>query len=111
MGMLCPNGQHGLGGTNRESFIPTPSVSSPLHMRWYFFVGQLIGLALRQRETQLAFNFTSALWKPLADEPTTEEDLAAFDSMCQTCLQKLRHIDREGVDEDVFADVIFETFT
>jgi len=38
-------------------------------------------------------------------------DLAKFDAMCAQSLDKLRHIEREGVDAEVFADVIFETFT
>ena len=38
-------------------------------------------------------------------------DLAAFDAMCKQSLDKLRHIDAEGIDAESFGDVIFETFT
>ena len=38
-------------------------------------------------------------------------DLAAFDEMVNQSLYKIEHIEDEGIDEDLFADLIFEVFT
>ena len=47
-----PNCVHGAGG-NREVYVPNPSALGANELDWYCFVGQLLGLALRQRETQV----------------------------------------------------------
>ena len=106
----CPNGVHGLGD-NRDAVVPNPSGGGALHMEWFCFVGQLLGLALRQRETQLNLTLPSVVWKQLVAQPMDADDLSHFDAMCRQSLDKLRCIDQEGVDEAVFADIIFETFT
>ena len=43
-------------------------------------------------------------------QPLEESDLRGLDELCWQALQKLRSIDEEGVDEETFSDVIFETF-
>lgn len=80
-------------------------------MEWLCFVGQLLGLALRQRETQLNMTLPSVVWKQLAAQPLDADDLSGFDAMCRQSLDKLRYIDQEGVDAELFSDIIFETFT
>ena len=105
-----PNGKNGVG-EHRDAYVPNPSAGTVLHMEWYYFLGQLLGLALRQKETQLGLSLPSVVWKQLVAEPMEGSDLAKFDAMCKQSLDKLRHIDREGVDAEIFRDVIFETFT
>ncbi len=39
------------------------------------------------------------------------EDLEGLDTLMVQALTRMRHIEREGVDADAFADVVFETFT
>ena len=51
------------------------------------------------------------VWKQLVDEPLNLDDLRDFDESAWRSLQKLRHIEREGVTAETFGDVIFETFT
>eukprot|EP00966_Prymnesium_polylepis_P252213 5830892-Prymnesium_polylepis.1 len=80
-------------------------------MEWLCFVGQMLGLALRQRETQLNLSLPSVTWKQLVAQPMDADDLSGFDAMCRQSLDKLRFIDQEGVDADLFGDIIFETFT
>ena len=106
----CPNGQNGVG-EHRDTYVPNPSATSSVHMEWYYFLGQLFGLALRQKETQLGLSLPSVVWKQLVAEGMDGSDLANFDAMCKQSLDKLRDIDKEGVDAELFADVIFETFT
>jgi len=105
----CPNGVHGVGA-HRDAYVPNPSAVSSQQIDWFFFVGQLLGLALRQKETQLALSLPSVVWKQLVAQPMDASDLEAFDAMCLQSLDKLRHIDDEGVDASTFSDVIFETF-
>jgi len=105
-----PNAVHGVG-ENRDAVVPNPSACAPLHLEWYFFVGQMLGLALRQRETQLNLTLPSMFWKQLVGQPMGADDLSGFDAMCRQSLDKLRFIEREGVDADLFSDIIFETFT
>jgi hypothetical protein len=90
-----PNGVNGVG-EHRDAFVPDPSASSALHMEWFYFLGMLLGLALRQKETQLGLSLPSVLWKQLVAEPMDSRDLAKFDAMCAQSLDKLRHIEREG---------------
>jgi hypothetical protein len=108
--LRSPNGVNGVGEC-RDAFVPNPSATSPLEMEWYYFVGRLLALSLRQRETQLGLSLPSVVWKQLVAEPLDSSDLAAFDAMCKQSLDKLRRIADEGVDAEMFADVIFETFT
>ena len=106
----CPNGVNGVG-EYRDAFVPNPSAASNVHMDRFYFLGQLLGLALRQKETQLGLTLPSAVWKQLVAEPMDASDLEAFDAMSKQSIDKLRHIDKEGIDAESFADVIFETFT
>ena len=101
----CPNGVHGLGN-NRDAFVPNPSACAPQHMEWYCFVGQLLALALRQRETQLNMTLPSVVWKQLAAQPMDGDDLSGFDAMSRQSLDKLRFIDQEGIDADLFGEIL-----
>ena len=47
----------------------------------------------------------------LVQQPLDSSDLAAYDEMVCQSLFKIEHIELEGVDEDLFDDLIFETFT
>jgi hypothetical protein len=74
-------------------------------------VGQLMGTALRQKETSLSLTLPSMCWKQLVGEPLEEEDLSSFDDLARQSLRKLRAIEEEGIDAELFGDVIFESFT
>jgi len=110
MFMLSPNGQHNLG-SNRDRHIADPAATTPELLRWFEFLGHLAAIALLEKETVLSLNLCSVIWKQLVQQPADASDLAGFDeAVCQS-LQKIEHIEDEGVDEDLFADLIFEAFT
>ena len=57
-------------------FIP-PRV--PLqHMDWLCFVGQLLGLALRQKDTQLSLSLPPLIWKQLVDQAALPYELYEY---------------------------------
>ena len=72
--LRCPNGRHGVGA-GRDVYLPRPAASSARELGWFRFVGQLLGLALRQKETQLPLNLPSLVWKQLVSQPLDESDL------------------------------------
>ena len=77
----CPNGVNGVG-EHRDAFVPNPSAASNVHMDWFYFLGQLLGLALRQKETQLGLTLPSAVWKQLVAEPVC--------ALIRTCIRSTR---------------------
>ena len=108
--LLSPNGQHGLG-TNRDRYIVDPSATTPELLKCFEFIGQLAAIALLETETVLSLNVCSVFWKQLVQQQPDASDLAAFDdAVCQS-LKKIEHIEEEGIDEELFADLIFESFT
>ena len=50
------------------------------------------------------------VWKRIASIELSPFDLASFDEAEYNSLNRLRHIDRDGVDEELFADLFFNTF-
>ena len=105
-----PNGQHN-HGANRDRFLMDPAATTPEELRWFEFLGQLTAIALLQKETVLSLNLCSVVWKQLVQQQSDESDLAAFDQMVCQSLHKIKHIEDEGITEDLFSDLIFETFT
>ena len=108
--LLTPNGQHNLG-SNRDKHVMDPAATTPELLKWYEFLGQLTAIALLQKETILSLSLCSVIWKQLVQQANDASDLAGFDEMVCQSLQKIEHIEDEGVDEDLFADLIFESFT
>jgi len=108
--LLSPNGQHN-HGSNRDRSVMDPAATTPELLRWYEFLGQLTAIALLQKETVLSLNLCSVVWKQLVQQPAYKSDLAGFDEMVMQSLEKIEHIEDEGIDEELFADLIFESFT
>ena len=101
-----PNKVHA-ASRGRDAWVPSPSALSPQHLEWLCFVGQLMGMSLRQKETQLTLSLPSVTWKQLVTQPMDASDLSSFDLIARQSLVKLRDIDKEGIDADTFGDVIF----
>ena len=59
----------------------------------------------------LSLNLCSVIWKQLVQQASDATDLAGFDEMVMQSLTKIEHIEDEGVDAELFADLIFESFT
>jgi len=107
--VLSPNGQHGLGA-HRNSYTVRPSASADEAMQHFFFLGKLIGCALLEREAPLDLELCPHVWKRLARVEPSAVDVADFDEGAYGSLLKLRHIEQEGVDADLFEDIFFNTF-
>ncbi|ETO14536.1 hypothetical protein RFI_22832, partial [Reticulomyxa filosa] len=103
--VLSPNGRNSVG-LNREKWIPNPSCTSSLYLSMYEFVGVLMGIALRTKQT-LGFDLPSIVWKQLLpDEKVDISDLEAIDKLCVQALNEL-----EKIDEKSFNYVVYERFT
>ena len=63
--------------------MPSPSALSPRELEWLCFVGQLLGMSLRQKETQLSLSLPSMVWKQLVAQPMDAADLSSFDDLAR----------------------------
>lgn len=97
-------------GQNREKWILNPGATSSLHMEMFCFMGKLLGIAVRTKE-YLALNIPSIIWKLLVDDVPTREDLEGIDLFQVQSLDRMRHIESEGITADTFNVIFYETFT
>lgn len=107
--LLTSNAQHNVG-VGREKWILNPGATSPTLLQMYEFLGKLMGSSIRSKQ-YLAINLAPLVWKKLVGEQVTIEDLAAVDSMVINSMQKMRTIDQCGVTEEMFEDIVMETFS
>jgi hypothetical protein len=58
--------------------------------------------------TKSAFplKLSPALWKLLVEEPITLEDIGGYDKICMQSLETIQNLEREGIDEDSFHEII-----
>ncbi|ETO29431.1 hypothetical protein RFI_07691 [Reticulomyxa filosa] len=76
--MLCNNGKND-SGTNRDKWVPRPSSKSSYDERMYYFVGKLMGLAIRTKSL-LDLNLAPLVWKRICNIPLQEKDILAVDA-------------------------------
>ncbi|RLN93241.1 hypothetical protein BBJ28_00005902 [Nothophytophthora sp. Chile5] len=109
--LLLPtsNSQHNVG-VGREKWLLSPGASSSTSLHMLEFLGKLVGASMRNKQ-YLALNLAPIVWKKLAGERVGLDDLAAVDSMLVNSMAKMRTIDRYGVTEEMFEDIVMETFT
>lgn len=108
--LRTPNGRHAVG-YNREKFILHPNATSKVALSMLSFLGKLMGIAIRSKEF-LALNIPAFIWKLLANETPTLEDLEGIDYSLVKSLLQLRDIEQTGIaDAETFSSVFFETFT
>ena len=94
--ILCPNGNNEAQlVANTDKFLPNPRHSSPLAMQMFEFVGKLMGISIRTKAL-LPFEFAPLVWKLLAGEKLTQEDLESVDLQLTERLRKIA----AGVDGD-----------
>jgi len=98
--MRTPNGQ-GEIGDNRDRFIPFPASKSPFHQQLYEFVGKWMGLALRTKNL-ISLNFPALVWKQLTNDPVTESDVTAIDSLSFQLLDTIRQLENTNPPPDLF---------
>lgn len=97
-------------GANRSSYVSRPAATSPDDLARFSFLGKLMGCALLQSELVLDLELCDVAWKSLTAEQLTEADLAGFDEAEANSLRRLRHIDEDGVDEEMFGELFFNRF-
>ena len=73
-----PNGRDDTG-VNRDCFIIDPTVTSPLHLNMFRFLGVLMGIAIRTG-SPINLNLAPPIWKQLVGLPLTINDLSEVDS-------------------------------
>jgi len=95
---------------NRDKFVPNPSFDSPKQLSMFEFVGKLIGINLRNKGN-FPLNLPSIFWKSMVGEPLDRSDLEAIDFLTCQSLSTLLNIEKEGVTESTFNDVINFPFT
>ncbi|TMW68516.1 hypothetical protein Poli38472_005984 [Pythium oligandrum] len=103
------NAQHNVGA-GREKWVLNPGATSPTLIAMYEFLGKIFGVAIRSQQ-YMSINIANLIWKKMVGERVTVEDLALVDSMLVSSMDKIRRIDRHGVTEEMFEDVVMETFT
>lgn len=107
--IACPNAKEEFG-FNQDKYIPNPSATSPSQLAQFEFIGKLIGIGIRTKNS-LDLSFPSIVWKPLIGARIDRSDLEAIDKRCSQFLESIRNIAKEGVREETFSDYIFETFS
>lgn len=95
-------------GSNRECWVPAPSLNSSFHLEFFEFVGQLIGLALRTGNV-IPLHFPSLVWKYLVDDPVNEADVTAIDSLAFDRIRQIEEVEQmHAADHDSFDAVLAE---
>lgn len=79
-------------------------------MEMFAFVGKLMGIAIRSKE-YMALNIPSIIWKLLANDIPTLEDLEGIDFSLVKSIELLRTIESTGIDSASFSMTFFETFS
>jgi len=107
--VLTPNGQNGTGD-NRSAYTVRPSATTADALAHFAFLGKIIGCAMLEKELTLDLELSVNVWKRLAGAELSEVDLASYDEAALTSMRRMRKIDEDGIDEEMFGDLFFETF-
>ncbi|KAG2382979.1 hypothetical protein C9374_004946 [Naegleria lovaniensis] len=89
-------------GDNRDKFVPNPKSTSDQHLKWYEFVGMLMGIGILTKNV-LPFDYPSLIWKVLVNEKIGWNDLRAFDEEIYNAMKSILEI--EDVDENSDLDL------
>jgi hypothetical protein len=100
----CPNALEEVG-FNQDKFIPNPAANSPSHLSQFEFIGKLIGIAIRTKNS-LDLSFPSIVWKALVCSRFDRADIEAIDKRCIQFIDSIRNIHQEGVTEETFSNCI-----
>eukprot|EP00796_Vickermania_ingenoplastis_P004217 gene4217-3049_t len=73
-------------GDSRESYVPIPSISPPVELRMFQFIGRLMGGCLRSSEP-LSLYLPSVVWRALVGEIPDVSDLERVDAATVQSLQ------------------------
>jgi hypothetical protein len=99
-----PNGKNDVG-LNREKWIPNPAATSSQFLEMFEFVGVLMGVAVRTKNT-ISLDLPSLVWKKILSESVDLSDLEAVDKLCVQALSQLKTL-----KEHEFNMMVDEKFT
>jgi len=79
LNLLLPSPNARLGtGLNLDKYVPNPAHTSPRLLRMFHFLGRILGMSMRFKQS-LPAQFPSIVWKYLTSEEITIEDVLAID--------------------------------
>ncbi len=104
-----PNYEHGVG-ENREKYMPNPRANANRHIKWYRFLGEILGVGLLSKNV-MPLDLPSLFWKAIVKQPIVLSDLEAIDQSAAQSMRELRDIDLRGVTAEDFENIIIENFT
>lgn len=107
----CPNAKG--GDRNTHLWIANAQRSSDEDVGVYFFIGVLIGMAVRHNIPLPNIQWPRLYWKSLVGEPATLDDVAQFDTHftsgmykhASALLARLEAGERDAVDEELADDL------
>ncbi|KAJ9463453.1 putative E3 ubiquitin-protein ligase HERC2 [Diplonema papillatum] len=97
-------------GTHRDRMVLNPSLVSHQHESMLTFLGKLMAACMRAGEP-LPLYLSPVLWKVLACEPLTVNDLESVDKSVLNSLLFLLRLGEEGISEEPFKEVYDGVFT
>jgi len=92
-------------GFNKDKFVINPSSTSQESLKMFRFLGILLGVAIRTRKP-LDINLAPTVWKQLVSLPLDPSDIENIDTLFISSVKGLSNIDKSGVTEDTFTNVI-----
>ena len=107
--LRTPNGRHS-SGQNRDRWVLHPGNTSTTHRDMLAFLGKLMGIAVRTRQ-YMALSIAPFMWDLLVGCEPSLEALRGIDEMLVRSMDKIVHIEDEGITSDMFQYVVMETFT
>ncbi|TMW60609.1 hypothetical protein Poli38472_000651 [Pythium oligandrum] len=106
----CPNAIS-LTGENREQYVPSAHLRSDARLvQMAEFLGKLIGIAIRTK-TPLDLNLPAVFWKMLVHQRVTRQDIEAIHKGCFQVVDTIDNINKHGITESMFDEIIDATFT
>ena len=97
-------------GEYREKWTVNSSANNETNFEMYKFMGALIGMSFRLGHL-LPLNLSSLFWKRLTGDVPDRTDLNALDEYCIKYIDDILNINKKGIDEKTFGQIIDITFT
>jgi hypothetical protein len=104
-----PNNSHNMG-ENRDCWIVNPSATSTVHNDMFFFLGKMMGVAIRT-QNNLNLSLPPLFWKRLLLDQVNIKDLRSIDVCLVQILEILRNPEANKITPETFADSYDEKFT
>lgn len=89
-----PNSRNATG-FNRDTFLPNPACTSPLHLRHYRFIGLLMGSGMRT-SNPIGLDLPPLFWKRFLNEEVSLRDLAGVDERWVRAIESVRTTNHES---------------